>query len=389
MTGVLKVFMFAITYLDDIIIFSRTAEEHLSHIRQVFEKLRNAHLSMKLSKCHFFTKEIQYFRHILSTKGIRPLPSKTQAINNMHPPKTAKQVCTFLGLIGYYRKFIRNFAKLAKPLTLLTHQRAKFEWTPKHHTAFLTLEESVTQAPILHYLDPTKQYIVYTDASDDAHGAKLSQENNGTEFPIASLLHTFMDTQRKWSTTEQEAYGVYYAVTKWNYYLQGAEVIIQNDHKPLARFLNGKNANNKVNRWGLELATYNITFKWILGTQNKAADCLSRLVELPHDRQAKVHMLSATNHDGPAFHTRNKAAQSNMTDNLTPHPKPNMATPDVINITDTPDAMPKLLTEDRLQALQQMQRTDPFCKHISKCLSNGKALKHEVDLFLHLERVTL
>ena len=136
MTGVLKDFSFAIIYLDDIIVFSRIAEEHLSHIKQVFEKLRNAHLLIKLSKCHFFTKEIQYLRHILSTKGIRPLSSKTQAINNMHPPKTTKQVHAILGLIGYYRKFMRNFAKMAKPLTLLPHQKAKFEWTPIHHTPF-------------------------------------------------------------------------------------------------------------------------------------------------------------------------------------------------------------------------------------------------------------
>ena len=100
MMGVLKDFSFAIAYQDDIIIFSRTAEEHLNHIKQVFEKLRNAHLSMKRSKCHFFTKEIQYLGHILSTTGIGPLPSKTLAINNMHPPKTAKQVHTFLGFIG-------------------------------------------------------------------------------------------------------------------------------------------------------------------------------------------------------------------------------------------------------------------------------------------------
>ena len=99
------------------------------------------------------------------------------------------------------------------------------------------------------------------------------------EFPIAFLSHTFTETQRKWSTTKQEAYGVYYAVTKWNYYLQGTEIIVKNDHKPLAKFLNGKNANNKVNRWGLELATYNITFEWISGAKNKAVDYLSRLVE--------------------------------------------------------------------------------------------------------------
>ena len=196
---------------------------------------------MKLDKCHFFTKEIQYLRHILSTKGIRPLPSKTQTINNMHPLKTAKQVCTFLGLIKYCRKFIKNFAKMAKPLTLLTCQKAKFKWMPIHHTAFLMLKESVIQAPILCYPDPTKQYIVYTDASDNTCGAQLPRENDGMEFPIAILLNTFMDTQRKLSTTEQEAYRVYYAVTKWNYYLQGAEVIICNDHKLLARFHNGKN----------------------------------------------------------------------------------------------------------------------------------------------------
>ena len=171
MTGVLKDFSFPITYLDNIIIFSRMAEEHLSHMKQVFEKMRGAHLSMKLSKYHFFTKEIQYLRHILSIKGIRPLLPKTQAINNMHPPTTAKQVHAFLGLTGYDGKFIKNFAKMTKPLTLLTHQKAKFEWTPIHHTAFLTLKESVTPAPILCYPDLTKQYIGYTDASDNACGA--------------------------------------------------------------------------------------------------------------------------------------------------------------------------------------------------------------------------
>ena len=185
MTGILKDFNFAIAYLDDIIIFSKTVEEHLDHIKQVFKKLRSTHLSMKLSKCHFFTKEIQYLGHILSMKGIKPLPPKTQAIQNMHPPKMPKQVHAILGLVGYYRKFIKNFAKIAKPLTLLSHQLAKFEWTPTNHNAFFTLKESVIQAPILHYPNSKKCYIVYTDASEDACGAQLSQEHEGTEFLIA------------------------------------------------------------------------------------------------------------------------------------------------------------------------------------------------------------
>ena len=179
MTGVLKDFSFAIAYLDNIIIFSRTAEEYHSHIKQV------------LRSCRMHTYQWT-------------LANATSSLRKSSTSDTA----------SYYGKFIKNFAKMAKPLSLLTHQKAKFEWTLVHHTAFLMLKESVTQAPILCYPDPTKWFIVYTDAKDDACEAQ----------PF--LSHTFMDTQKKCRTTEQEAYIVYYAVTKLNYYLQGAEVIV-------------------------------------------------------------------------------------------------------------------------------------------------------------------
>ena len=146
----------------------------------------------------------------------------------------------------------------------------KFEWKEIHQNAFMKLKEAIIQAPILRYPDTTKPYIVYTDASDDACGAQLSQIHDGTEFPVAFLLHTFTDTQRRWSTP---------------YYLQGADITVRNDHKPLARFVNGKNENTKINRWGIELTSYNITFEWISGARNKAADCLSQLVELPKKHQ--------------------------------------------------------------------------------------------------------
>ena len=188
-----------------------------------------------------------------------------------------------------------------------------------------------------------------------------------------------METQRKWSTTEQEAYGVYYAVTKWKYYLQGADIIVRNDHKPLTKFLNRKNANNKVNRWGLKLATYNITFEWISGAKNKAADCLSHLVELPSMPSASINMLSVSNTDGQAFNTRSQSQQHLASDPSTAQPS---ITPD---ITSSPDPTPKALTADRLEAPLQMQKTDPFCKQISKCLSNGKVPKHETELFTHIK----
>ena len=274
MTGVLKDLPFAMAYLHDIIIYSSTPEEHLQHIKTVFEKLRHAKLSMKLSKCYFFAKEIQYLGQILGVEGIKPVPAKTEAIKAMHPPVNLKQVCAFLRLVGYYRKFIKNFAKIAKLLTILSRMDIKFEWKETHYCTFMKLKDAIIQAPILRYLDTTKPYIVYTDASDDTCRAQLSQIHNETEFLVAFLLHTFTDTQRRWSTPEQEAYGIYFAIKKWNYYLQGADIIVRNDHKPLARFLNGKNENTKINRWGLELTSYNITFKWISGAKNKAADCL-------------------------------------------------------------------------------------------------------------------
>ena len=135
------------------------------------------------------------------------------------------------------QKIYKKLCKNTKPLTLLTCHETKVKWTSTHHNAFLTLKELVIQAPILCYPHPKKCYVVYTDASDDTCGAQLSQEHDGMAFPIAFLSHTFTNTQWKWRTTEQEAYGIYYAVTKWNYYLQGVEII---GHKPLGRFLNGK-----------------------------------------------------------------------------------------------------------------------------------------------------
>ena len=151
MTVILKDFPFAIANLDDIIIFSKSSQEHLSHICMVFKKLKSANLSMKKSKCSFFSKEIQYLGHILSATGIQPLPAKTHAIQHIRPPTTPKLVRAFLELVGYYRKFIKGFTKIAKPLTLVTRQQVKFDWTPEPHATFLHLKEAIVQAPILHY----------------------------------------------------------------------------------------------------------------------------------------------------------------------------------------------------------------------------------------------
>ena len=142
-------------------------------------------------------RNIQYLGHYPQCHRYQTTTCQnTSAIQHMQPPMTPKQVRAFLGLVGYYRKFIKGFAKIKKPLTLLTREQAKFDWTPEHHTAFLHLKEAIVQSPILHYPNPEKRYIVYIDASDDnACRAQLSQEQNGTEFPIVFLSHTFTEIQ--------------------------------------------------------------------------------------------------------------------------------------------------------------------------------------------------
>ena len=140
---------------------------------------------MQLGKCHFFSKDFQYLGHIISIKGIHQLPSKTQVIPKMHPLITSKQVHALLRLVGYYRKLIKNFAKILKPLTLLTRQHVKLKCTPEHQEAFMILKDSIIKGLILNYPNPSKRYIVYTDASDNTCRAQLTQEHNGTEFSVA------------------------------------------------------------------------------------------------------------------------------------------------------------------------------------------------------------
>ena len=189
------------------------------------------------------------------------------------------------------------------------------------------------------------------------------------------MSHTFTDTQRRWSTPEQEAYGIYFTIKKWNYYPQGADIIVRNDHKPLARFLNGKNENTKINRWGLELASYNITFEWISGARNKAADCLSRLVELPGKHQknqtgtkpTRINMVRAVT-------TRSRSRQPQIDKEIKKLRSKETNSGNDTTRNDSPN-------NSKDTSIQEMQSTDPFCRHITKRLLNKTAPEHELKTF--------
>ena len=167
---------FAMGYLDDIIVFSKSEEEHLQHLEEIFKRLRHFDLKMKRQKSSFFKKHIQYLGHLVLEQGFEPLPEKLEAIRNMPHPKTPKEVKQFLGLIGYYRKFILQFSDLSRPLTCLTRQDSKFDWTPQCQKSFNHLRELLMEYPILRYPDPKKGYVFFTDASGIGWSGVLTQE---------------------------------------------------------------------------------------------------------------------------------------------------------------------------------------------------------------------
>ncbi|KAI3813856.1 hypothetical protein L1987_18591 [Smallanthus sonchifolius] len=156
---------FVIVFIDDILIYSRNAEDHGNHLRTILELLRKEKLYAKFSKCEFWHKEVQFLGHIVNAEGIKVDPSKIEAISKWEISKSPTEVCSFLGLAGYYRQFIQDFSKIAVPLTTLTHKNVKYEWGTKQEEAFQTLKEKLTHAPILALLDGNEDFVVYCDAS--------------------------------------------------------------------------------------------------------------------------------------------------------------------------------------------------------------------------------
>ena len=281
---------FAMGYLDDIIIFSKTEEEHLQHLEEIFVRLCKFGLKMKREKCSFFKKHIQYLGHLVSEKGFEPLLEKLESIRKMPAPRTAKEVKQFLGLIGYYRKFVPRFADISRPLTKLTHHNVVFEWTDQCSKAFNHLRELLMEYPILRYPDPTQGYILYTDASGIGWLGVLTQEHvdekgRAKNHPICYISGQFRGSQLNWAALTKEAYAIYMSVQRLSFYVTDTEVTIRSDHLPLKKFLNKQTMNSKVNNWAVELEQFRLHLEWIPGSRNLIADSLSRLLDVVPDAQ--------------------------------------------------------------------------------------------------------
>ena len=260
-------------YLDDIIIFGQSIEEHNKNLAIILQRLREVGLKVQPDKCEFLKPELEYLGHLVTANGVKPNPEKIEAVKNFKLPKNPTDVKSFLGLAGYYRKFIRNFSKIAKPLTELTKKDIQFHWTDKTQLSFDTLKERLCQAPVLKYPDYTKTFTLTTDASNEGLGAILSQDGH----PCCFISRTLNPPERNYTTTEKELLAIVWAVRRFRQYLLGRKFKIQTDHQALKWLHNCKDPSSRLIRWRLRLEEYEYDIEYVKGKENVAADTLSRV----------------------------------------------------------------------------------------------------------------
>ncbi|KAL7299237.1 hypothetical protein TKK_0007831 [Trichogramma kaykai] len=263
-------------YLDDAVIFSKTKEEHYAKLYNFLRRARAVNLKLQPEKCNFLKTEVVYLGHVLSEEGVRCDPRKLDAVKKFPTPRNVKHVRQFLGLAGYYRRFIKNFANIAKPLTVLQKKNKDFIWTNCHQEALDTLKELLCRGPILQVADPNLDYIVTSDASNTAIGAYLAQMKNKIEMPIGYVSRALSDVEQKYDTYSREALVILFTVTKFKAYLLGRRFIIYTDHKPLLYFRHSTDPNSRVSRYQFSLSAYDFEIRYKMGKTNVVADCLSR-----------------------------------------------------------------------------------------------------------------
>ena len=269
---------FAANYLDDIIVFSRTAEDHMEHLEKLFEALQVADLKIKVSKCKFFKKHISYLGFLIGETGIHCDRSKVEAINKITAPTSIEEVHQFNGMCSYYRKFISHYSDISKCFNDMTKKGATFNWTKECNAAFRLLKEKLMEDPVLISPQVDKDYIIHCDASKYGYSGILQQTRPGTEElpPVAYFSGNFDKTQVKWNIAEKEAYAIYKSV-KFTFYITGAKTTVFSDHKPLKNFFEGGMNITKLDRWSLELQEFDISLEFIQGKLNTVADVISRL----------------------------------------------------------------------------------------------------------------
>lgn len=269
-------------YLDDVIIISKTFEEHVTLLKRVFERLQMANLTINFEKSQFFRSSLRYLGYVVDSKGLRTDPDKVKSILNYPTPTNRKELKRFLGTASWYRRFIPQFSTVAGPLNRLTSTKKnapEFVWSPEAEKAFLELKSRLVQAPVLACPNFEHCFEVHTDASSFGVGAMLSQTIDGIEHPIAYMSRSLTKQERNYSTTEREALAVLSALEYWRCYLEnGKSFKVYTDHSSLKWFLSLSNPTGRLARWGVRLSAFNFELEHRRGKDNVVPDALSRSV---------------------------------------------------------------------------------------------------------------
>ena len=271
---------FVSAYLDDILVFSTSLEDHLNHLGQVLNRLSEAGLKLKPSKCHFVTQQVEYLGHLITPQGIKPNPERERAVKDFPVPTSLKGVRAFIGLASYYRRFIKGFAQIAQPLHSLTHKGAIFNWTEQCQGAFEQLKLQLTTSPVLCYPTVGKAFTLETAASKAGLGAVLSQiQADNKAHPVAYASRALSPQESRYAITELETLAVVWAISHFHAYLYGHDVLVYTDHSAVRTVLQTPSANGKHARWWSKIfgsGLKSIQIKYRPGKDNCTADALSR-----------------------------------------------------------------------------------------------------------------
>lgn len=269
----------AVLYLDGIVVFGKNFEDHISNLEKVFNSLDEMNLKVKAKKCSFFKPEVQFLGHVVTANGIKSDPVKTEAIRNAARPTNVSELRSFLGLMSYYRKFIKDFAKIAKCLHVLTSKETKWNWNDECDHAFHTLKEKLVSAPILGYPDPkTGQFILDTDASNNAIGCVLSQVQENCERVIAYGSRALTTAERNYCVTRKEMLAVVCFMKYFKHYLLGKKIILRTDHGSLTWLHRFKEPDGQICRWLQQIRPFNFKIVHRPGKRHSNADGLSRIL---------------------------------------------------------------------------------------------------------------
>ena len=276
---------FVSVYLDDVLVFSKTLGDHLKHLRLVLERIDNAGLKLKPSKCHLVRQEVEYLGHVITPNGMLPNHKLIQAIQAFTTPVNVKETRQFLGLASYYRRFVPEFAKVARPLHALTRKETPFVWTAACQTAFDHLKCLLVQTPILAYPDFSKGFVLETDASKSGLGAVLSQlQDDGRLHPIAYASRALSKAEEKYAITELETLAVIWALSHFHHLVYGHHVTVKTDHAAVKAVLGTPNPGAKHARWWDKVygcGAEKIEIVYRPGKENGNADALPRTPYLP------------------------------------------------------------------------------------------------------------